>query len=1154
MSPNAARTTRAYNLLELDDGQFEDIVYDLAWRMNVNWDVLYPVGRAGSDGGRDILGRQRFRRSLREWRFQAKRWARMGPSETRKVAREGVPDPEAPPYKVVLATSARLSTRAIAAFEAECVALGITENDVWTRDTINAKLRLPQNRDLAAFYFGEGHAIDGTMRLPLGMVVNAGRDLPLSGRTEVLAALSDRRDVVLMGMPGTGKTRVAMELPGVRFLNHEADVDAIAESIRRHRPPVVCIDDAGFDLQRLQSLLELRRAGHRFSIAAVTWPSEGEAVRRWLPDAETIEVGALPRADVDAIVVAMGITNPLLRRDILDQAGGRPGWAIALSDLAIRGRTIDVISGQGIVDQVEPYVRRAGGTVEALGFLAVIAALDTVDSSDWSRLDASLGINALTRQRLLQEAAAAGVLDPVGQGGLRVAPEALRLALVAHWFYHQRLVPWPLIQLATDWPDRRLALFVAALTVAEYGSDAARGDVDRLLLDLSDLPEPALARFVALDEASAARAIATTADHPAFRRNQVVTTAARRFLVPDAVRALLDSAIGDERREASHPEHPVRVLGEIGTQITPLGTTTFEARRPLMEIATEWYDEEPSEERGRVWAKLSVHLLSPRVAGNYADPGSPMTIHIQAGTESVERLQEIRNAMWPLAAARLARLDGVAITSLVDLVDEWVRLARGFEGPLGSGTPPEPAQAIAREFAPELAASLEAASHNHPGPLMRLRRTLELLGGPGRPRVDGEYRLLSLEVWRARRRLPGLIDRVIRRLADCWVGEEPARVMMRVASHSRSARDAGTYLPNAYPVMQALAARVADPEPWIDAGIGAGLNYELTALFEAAVRETTTVPSWFDLALDADLRPTAVSAALAPGASAVVAARALERLDQGDLLQVEAAILERSRAGHDQVSRDLLRHPINAVRGVASLWFGIRDGDHARALPDGWYEDWSNAFAVAPLASPRGGGDNYRLSEQIRVLVERDPDLVERWLVALLESNFADAVLRLPRRAENVLDGLPRGNRDRIMRTFADEPLADRLLALLIDSDSEWVQTLVRDGVVDTDSVLVALSNDGRDSVARIPKLIAMAPALLDLEVSADAVASRALFGTWAGNESTHYEQIRLAFERADVGEDRHRQAVRDAGLRIFGQARDRAALEEERRAITGEL
>ncbi len=74
------------------------------------------------------------------------------------------------------------------------------------------------------------------------------------------------------------------------------------------------------------------------------------------------------------------------------------------------------------------------------------------------------------------------------------------------------------------------------------------------------------------------------------------------------------------------------------------------------------------------------------------------------------------------------------------------------------------------------------------------------------------------------------------------------------------------------------------------------------------------------------------------------------------------------------------------------------------------------------------------------------------------------------------------------------------------------------------------------------------------LTVADDALATRAMFVTWMGSQSSHCECIRTSFEKADPAADPSAEAVRQAGVRIFGEMRDKEAAKEEQKRITGDL
>jgi hypothetical protein len=1158
------RTTQPYSFDDLDHRQFEDLARQLARRMELDWVRVEPVGRLGSDRGRDIRGIERVPPTSadsgdteREWRFQVKRQREVGPATLRRIVQEAIPDPSDVPHAVIAVVAADVSSDGFDAFHDEAEKRSVAVHEIWSRAALNDMLLEPGNVDLRAFYFGDGHAIDGTVQIPLGLDASPGRDAELVGREQVAESVrSHDGDLILVGVPGSGKTRLVLEARDVRFVNHEAGTDDIADSIRRHHPAHIAIDDAGLDVARLKTLAELRRAGYQFSIIATSWPDDLDEIKRWMPGAVVVHVDLLERKPMDDIVRALGITNYYLRGEILDQAKGRPGWAVALAELAKRGRAADVLTGAALIQQVGPYLRRLGASsAEALGLLSVMAALGQVATSEMTTVDDFLRIDRLRRHHLVQDAASGGFLEPV-RDGLRVAPDSMRFALVAHWFFEQPAA-WPIGDVIQAWPTHTEQIAASVVNAAAMGSDRARALLDEIVPDLTALPRDALERYTALDGAAADRALTQTAalgpDH--YLRHAVLSVAARRYAHRDAVRALLDSAIGDERAEHSNPDHPIRLLGEVGSRIDPHGDTSFAARGPILEIATGWFDKEPSPQHGIVWAKLMVHLLDPRAEGNYQDLGSPMKIQMQSGFEAPQRLQSIISELWPQVERRLHRLDAPALVALVDLADQWVRVARGLEGAFGV-KPPAEAISIAAPFSSAVMRALAEASRGKPAAQTALKDVSRMFGVPLQQTIDPEFRLLTWRPWRALRRgARGQLAAMIGRFADCWAAEEPDTLMARLAKHSAEVRDRGQDLaPMIFYAMEALADRVDDVDPLIVAGMRHGLTYELRALLVASLSRSNGAPPWVEPAFASTLRSEAIMAATAPGANEDAARQALDVLGDSDLFLVEGMMIERARKEEpDWVSRALLSHPHTNVRGIASLWWGLDPSDHAVQLPPDWYAEWAEAFSVTPLASVRGG-DNHRLGELLARLVERDPDLVERWLTARLGENVFQTLHHVPHRAESLLRTLPLAHRDRLIRQFGAEAGAASLLGQLLgDDDGEWVGRLIDDKVVEPRDVLHALTQfDDADEV-KARRATGLASTLMARGVPPESLARTAMFGTWMGEESSRYESLRLAFHGIKAASS-EAAAVRRAGIAIYEAMRDRAQATERQERIEGRL
>ena len=184
--------------------------------------------------------------------------------------------------------------------------------------------------------------------------------------------------------------------------------------------------------------------------------------------------------------------------------------------------------------------------------------------------------------------------------------------------------------------------FVVVVAAAVTGSVRARRALDRLLTTTLELPSEALEAFVVTDVRAAERAMSDSAHLGMgdYRRQRVVNTAARALLLPAAVDILLDSALTETRTENSFPDHPVRLLGDMGRRITARRETTFDQRMPVMRIAERWLDRSRTDPAHQVvWARLAAHLMDPTVDGNHSDPGSPLTIQLSSGTEGDDNLQ-----------------------------------------------------------------------------------------------------------------------------------------------------------------------------------------------------------------------------------------------------------------------------------------------------------------------------------------------------------------------------------------------------------------------------------------------------------------------------------------------------------------------------------
>jgi hypothetical protein len=187
-------------------------------------------------------------------------------------------------------------------------------------------------------------------------------------------------------------------------------------------------------------------------------------------------------------------------------------------------------------------------------------------------------------------------------------------------------------------------------------------------------------------------------------------------------------------------------------------------------------------------------------------------------------------------------------------------------------------------------------------------------------------------------------------------------------------------------------------------------------------------------------------------------------------------------------------------------------------------------------------------------LVTRDPDLLEQWLARQLTLDPHATLYRLPADAQESLARMPVANRDRIVRGAGRKSSRAELLSYLIGDDIAWLEQLLADGVVDIAEVSGGLYHNDRDVPDRIARILALAQVLVPRGIKPEALASAAEFGSSMGERSAVYEAIRAAFAAAPASTNPHVEAVRQAGVDMFGRGRDEALAEERNRRVVGAL
>lgn len=689
---------------------------------------------------------------------------------------------------------------------------------------------------------------------PLDLFGSDADRLKLVGRDAEQRELKEAsgHDLVVTGAPGVGKTRILAELPGAVFVQ-AATPERLADDLRHDRPEVVVVDDAADRMDEIRLLQRVRKEeALQFSIVLVVWPDQVEAARRDLRSVErVITIGLLEMAEILEVIEELGVTSYLLQREIIEQAGGRPGWAIALTEMALAGNMGGVLSGRVLEEESFRYLSGLGETFEAQGLLGHVAALNGVGEEDLDRLAVSTGISRGKVGDMLGTAATRGLVTP-RYGQWTVGPDALRRGLVAKWFFAgPTKASWD--ALVQGWPERKQDLLASAVNVASAGSAPARKRVDQefnSLLASADgweVVRPLLDDYALIDETAADLAVTHVLTHlrpavssaPGYPRDlaELLHLAAARYLSPKAIRGLLDLAEGDDRPLNSTPDHPLRQLQELATRIMPDIGIRFDDRISVASTAHQWIDDRPNPSRWRVWSRLLADVVGPDLGGNWQQLGNAYGVTVSGGVLSCDLMRAVLERVWPQVVSRLEATPDEAVPPLLDTVLEWARVAAGHPGPFGAVVTTDMAT-CAREVGEKMLADFVPRCRRSAGLSLRFNHVAAALGTALALPIDPEVAILSEPLTREWRDVQERNGRAIKDLVRSWAAEEPEEVMRRLAEHKRAL----SLAPNpAFDwigmALYELAEIVDDPTRWAEAVARVGLYPEGFHLLRAAAEK-----------------------------------------------------------------------------------------------------------------------------------------------------------------------------------------------------------------------------------------------------------------------------------------------------------------------------
>ena len=528
----------------------------------------------------------------------------------------------------------------------------------------------------------------------------------LVGRENELARMRTfAADTIVYGPPGVGKSAMLEHVEGLYFVDGNPLIANLMDDILETDPALLVVDDATRRLEVLENLQIIRRReGLPFRIIAVCWPHERDTLAAQLLDADEIELLPLIRSDIAEIATARGVTRDSVIAKVLDQAQGRPAWAVRLIELLkseTEWRTVH--TGEALRGQVWTYIARSGLSKEARDVLSIVALIGSLAESEISAVANQLGMPRPAVAHIIEDLAVGGLFDVRQQTSkhgnqediYRVAPEILATSIVIDAFFGSGVAVLPVPEIFNLWPSKRVVIALNCIRATILGSGAARPVATALFNAIADqegvqVGSDILNHYLYLgpEEADAAisRSVARweqSQDEPQHQRKTLLNvvsnylaSAIRDMHLLNVTGTALDfaSSIGDE---TLRNEFLDQLVDKIRNAWIPEGMLNLAILLDLWKTAESWF-ERTGKRRSDVITAFVVALLKPAFDSSSLDPADQRVLRLISAVLAPDDMRTVGNSVWAKYEALEMQLSRQELGLLAKLFSAWAQLARGF--------------------------------------------------------------------------------------------------------------------------------------------------------------------------------------------------------------------------------------------------------------------------------------------------------------------------------------------------------------------------------------------------------------------------------------------------------------------------------------------
>lgn len=889
--------------------------------------------------------------------------------------------------------------------------------------------------------------------------------LPTVGRDDLLdRAEKAEEDLILWGVPGAGKSHVAGRLSGALFLEQKTAPERLLDDLLSANPKLVVVDDAGGRTDDLQHLLHARAAENlNFRVVVTCWPHELESVADHIPNALDLEVDLLTREEIGTLLRERGITRISVIAHLLQQAQGRPAWALNLADLLIQqGAWQAVWTGQALRDQIQAFLRRSKAPEGAIQLLATIAIVGDADE-DQTRIIAKLLELSPTRfEDLMRSVAIAGLVDVrrsriwnsadgrTFEKTYRVAPRTIAASIVADVYFSGHVTAIRISDIKTALPKLLPGILqtqiYAALLGAEDPMVPTASELSSVLLDLGFGPESAeLLRTYSLINPECTRFVfeyLKQALLKATERDDEKTAVAATTVLAARV---ADNLQAEQADGVNLFFKSLTQLAERGWDfLAPIKTLVEDVQdaqagdRPTSEAIVQLCNVMGSEQTNglpdNVWFEIARRVLQPTFDSNYMSPEKMNSFVIHSFTWSEEDINAMFDAIEPELVRRIALTSNAELEGLINVMHNWIQVADGYSLPLG-GVPSSGQQTAARRVALSIANAI-APLVTTPGLRAVFNRgasSLDInLAEPDELFAALTTKYNVTEDWEEYCRVR---ETELDRTLATYFEQPPAVIMTWIVNHAADLAQAKHYS-GAWDIMARLSS-LPDPNPWLRSALDHGLGRSARALIKKCVDNgDMTIPIAEELLSDLDSRHSLIGSVISNCQDTELTTLVIDALKVEDVQELDSTY--DMRRASESTRRALFTHPDPGVRSSAAALWAAEMSFSTEGVPDdpNWVSAMSSFVVTSDIIR------NHMQSRALAFLAKTKPeaymDLFAKHVEVLVcHGDFQEW--------EESAQELSSAHRFELWKRVQKSPMAPNLFWVLSAYDVEWVTTVVAD-------------------------------------------------------------------------------------------------------------